>query len=122
MKLLLLIMLAIFSFASTQYKTPVFVVEKSTLYCLKYENYKYGEIVKHNPGDLVSGDYASSYCSYNSESIIDKIDARILELKLKAEDDKKTENSFGVGSFTLLMLFIALIFICLPTEHIVEDQ
>lgn len=40
MKILLLIMLTTFSFAGTQYRTPVFVVENSTLYCLKHEKYK----------------------------------------------------------------------------------
>lgn len=116
MKILLFIILATFSIASTQYKTPVFVVENSTLYCLKHEKYKNYELVKYNPGDLVSGDYASSYCSYNFESITDRIDERILELelKLKAEDDKKNDNSFGVGSLLLLICFLALIFICLP--------
>lgn len=116
MKLLLLIMIATFSFAAThtQYKTPVFTVENSTLYCTKnLKNYDY-DIIKYNPGDLVSGDYASKNCSYNFESITDRIDARILELELKAEEDKKTDNSFGVGSFLLLICFLALIFICLP--------
>lgn len=117
MKILLFILLATFSIASTQYKTPVFVVESSTLYCLKHEKYKSYELVKYNPGDLVSGDYASSYCSYNFESITDRIDARILELKLKAEDDKKNDNLFGVGSFLLLICFLALIFIYLPRNE-----
>lgn len=122
MKVLLLIMLATFSFASTQYKTPVFVVENSTLYCLKHEKYKNNELVKYNQGDLLSGDYASNYCSYNFESITDRIDARVLELKLKAENDKKTDNSFGVGSFLLLICFLALIFFCLPQDHKMKDE
>ena len=122
MKLLLLIMLATFSIASTQYKTPVFVVENSTLYCLKHEKTNSYELVKYNPGDLVSGDYASRYCSYNFESITDRIDARVLELKLKAENDKKNENSFGVGSFLLLLCFLALIFMCLPQDHKMKDE
>lgn len=112
MKLLLLIVLATLSFASTEYRTPVFTVENSTLYCTKDLIFKDYDIVKYNPGDLVSGDYASQYCSYNFETITDKIDARILELKLKKEQNMQNEKDFG--SFLLIFVFIALIFICLP--------
>lgn len=122
MKILLLIILATFSIASTQYKTPVFVVENSTLYCLKHEKYNNYELIKYNPGDLVSGDYASNYCSYNFESITDRIDARVLELKLKKEQEEQDKEEFGIGSFLLLFCFMALIFICLPQDHKVKDE
>lgn len=121
MKLLLIALLATLSFAGTQYKTPVFVVENSTLYCVKPIKYKNFEMVQHNPGDLVDGSYASSHCSYNFESIQDRLDARILELKQKAEQEKKDANSFGFGSFLLLLLSIGLIIIILPSTNI-EDK
>ena len=107
MKVLLLIMLATFSFASTQYKTPVFVVENSTLYCF---NHKTELIEEFIPGDLVSGEYASYACSYNKETVQKKYDANIK----RKEQAAKTDNSFGFGSFLLLICFLALIFICLP--------
>lgn len=89
MKLLLLALLATLSFASTQYKTPVFVIENSTLYCVKSIKYKSFEMIKYNPGDLVSGDYASSHCSYNFESIQDRLDARVAELNIKEKEKKE---------------------------------
>lgn len=109
MKLLLLALLATLSFASTQYKTPVFVVENSTLYCVKPIKYESFEMIQYNPGDLVSGDYASNHCSYNLPSIQARLDVRLTELKAKEND-----NSFGFGSFLLLLLFIGLIVIILP--------
>lgn len=112
MKLLLLIMLTTFSFAGTQYKTPVFVVENSTLYCLKHKKYKDYEIVKYNPGDLVSGDYASNYCSYNFESVNDKIDERI-----KEEKNKEDKDGLGIGFILFIIIFISLIFVCLPNDN-----
>lgn len=114
MKLLLLIMLTTFSIAATQYKTPVFVVENSTLYCF---NHKTELIEEFIPGDLVSGEYASYACSYNKETVQKKYDANIK----KKEETSKNENSFGVGSFLLLLCFLALIFICLPKEHKEEE-
>lgn len=110
MKALLLIMLATFSIASTQYKTPVFVVENSTLYCF---NHKTELIEEFIPGDLVSGEYASYACSYNKETVQKKYDANIK----RKEQAVKTDNSFGLGSWMLAIVFAVLIFICLPREN-----
>ena len=107
MKILLFIILATFSIASTQYKTPVFVVENSTLYCFNHRTELIQEFI---PGDLVSGDYASYACSYNRETVQKKYDENIK----RKNQELKNDNSFGVGSLLLLICFLALIFICLP--------
>lgn len=115
MKLLLLIMLTTFSIASTQYKTPVFVVEKSTLYCF---NERANLIEEFIPGDLVSGDYAAHKCSYNKETVQKKY----YETGKENETVKNKKEEFGVGSFLLLFCFMALIFMCLPQDHKVKDE
>lgn len=113
MKLLLIALLATLSFAGTQYKTPVFVVENSTLYCVKPIKYKNFEMIQHNPGDLVDGSYASQHCSYNFESIQDRLDARVAELNAKKE--AKNDNSFGPGTWFMLIFSIGAILIILPS-------
>lgn len=120
MKLLLLALLATLSFASTQYKTPVFVVENSTLYCVKPIQYKSFEMIQYNPGDLVDGSYASSYCSYNFESIQDRLDARVAELN--AKEKEKNDNSFGVGSLIVLIAFVFSIIIILSNVISIEKN
>ena len=103
MKLLLLIMLATLSFASTQYKTPVFVVEKSILYCF------YGPksiIEEYKPGDLVSGNYAEYYCSYNYETIKKRQDKYIEE---KNKDDKEFNPGFLIFVVLLAISIVAFL-------------
>jgi hypothetical protein len=69
-------------------------------------------MIQHNPGDLVDGSYASSHCSYNFESIQDRLDARVVELNAKKKE--KNDNSFGPGTLFMLVLFIGGILIILP--------
>ena len=113
MKLLLLALLATLSFASTQYKTPVFVVENLTLYCVKPIKYKNFEMIQYNNGDLVDWSYTSQHCSYNFKSTQDRLDARVAELNAKEEE--KNDNLFGPGTLFMLIFFIGAILIILPS-------
>ena len=70
MKLFLLIILMTFSFGGTVYRTPVFTVEHSTLYC--WQGIDPMTIVEHKPGDLLDGDHVLHYCSYNLDTTKEK--------------------------------------------------
>lgn len=101
MKTLLLIMLTTFSFAGTKYRTPVFVVENSTLYCFYSLTSK---IEEYKPGDLVDGDYASHYCSYNKETMKTKHKEHI---EMQEKQDRKDNIVFLILSlFSVIVLWL----------------
>lgn len=110
--LLFIVLICISSLAATTYKTSVFVVEKSTLYCVKQIKYESFEIIRYNPGDLVSGDYASQHCSYNLSTTQAKLDDRIAELNIKEKE--KNNNSFGPVIWFLILVLFGLLLAVLP--------
>ena len=68
-----------FSFGGTVYRTPVFTVEHSTLYC--WQGIDPMTIVEHKPGDLLDGDHVLHYCSYNLDTTKEKYDIYIHQNK-----------------------------------------
>lgn len=82
MKLLLLIVLASFSFAGTiTYRIPVFTVEHNPLYCWQGIGSDM-QIITHKPGELLDGEHALNYCSYNIDTTKEKYNRYINQDKL----------------------------------------
>ena len=67
--LLLLFTISLSLLASTTYKTPPLTVEGKPLVCTDY----YGQTIKTQPvGQIISGDAAITYCSYDESTAKDK--------------------------------------------------
>ena len=113
MKLFLSIVLATFSFAGTLYKTPVFTVEHSTLYC--WQGIDPMTIVEYKPGDLLDGDHALNYCSYNLDTVKEKYSNYVNE-------NKATPIITGFISIVSMLLFSWILFItgrvCLQIQNL----
>jgi hypothetical protein len=68
--LIVLLLFTISIFAATHYTATNMVVGSEPMYCTDY----YGEqLIVQNTGDIVNGDYANTYCSYNKFTIDNKM-------------------------------------------------
>jgi hypothetical protein len=108
MKLLLLIVLASFSFAATTYRIPVFTVEHNPLYC--WQGIDNMQIITHKPGDLIDGEHALRYCSYNIDTTTEKYNAYINQNKLAPNYNRYyTINCYS-------MVYMDLVFLLTTTK------
>lgn len=101
MKLILLLLLSALAFAGTVYRTPVFTVEHSTLYC--WQGIDPMTIVEHKPGDLLDGAHVLSYCSYNLDTTKEKYNTYI-------NSNKAAPTIIGFISIATVLLFSWLLF------------
>ena len=100
MKLILILLLSMYAFASTRYVTPNFVVQNSELYCLSSD-----KIIIYPVGDILDGEFAQN-CSYNKESI---------EMKLQKinEYNESLEGRIYSGLHTFLFgVLFGIIILC----------
>ena len=101
MKLILFLLLSTLAFAGTVYRTPVFTVEHSTLYC--WQGIDPMSIVEHKPGDLLDGDHVLKYCSYNLDTTKEKYNTYV-------NSNKETPTIIGLILIAVVSLFAWIIF------------
>lgn len=106
--LVILILSTIYTLASTQYKTPVFVVEKSTLYCVYY-SYENSKLIEYLPGDLVAGDTAASNCSYNYDTANKQLTTYLAKFNITEPSTKPTTTFLNIIIGVVLLLGVASI-------------
>lgn len=81
--LLLLFTISLSLLAGTTYKTPPFTVEGKPLFCTDY----YGDNITVQPiGQIISGDTAINYCSYDESAAKDK-QLQMQKIHNKSYDD-----------------------------------
>ena len=101
MKLIVFLLLSTLAFAGTVYRTPVFTVEHSTLYCWKEIDLMI--IVEHKPGDLLDGAHVLSYCSYNLDTTKEKYNTYV-------NSKKEAPTIIGFILVAAISLFTWIIF------------
>lgn len=101
MKLILFLLLSTLAFAGTVYRTPVFTVEHSTLYC--WQGIDPMIIVVHKPGDLLDGDHVLNYCSYNLDTTKEKYNTYV-------NKNKAELTIIGFVSIAVILLLLWFLF------------